>query len=146
MHGRPALVLLSLSTVLLAGCGSGADPDTVAADDNPVLTSPSAASSSAANPSAAPSPAAPAVRIITAAFTGGDIVVDSSRVETALGEQVVLRISSDVAEEVHVHGYDVYTDIPAGGAVDIPLTLTLPGSYEVELHNVGRPLFQLRTS
>jgi hypothetical protein len=74
------------------------------------------------------------------------VVTDGVRVESQLGEEVVLRISSDVAEEIHVHGYDVYADIPAGGSVDVPLTLTLPGSYEVELHGAGRPLFQLRTS
>jgi hypothetical protein len=94
----------------------------------------------------APTPAAPEVRVITASYAGGEVVTAGVRVESALGEQVVLRISSDVAEEVHVHGYDVYADVPAGGSVDIPLTLTLPGSFEVELHGAGRPLFQLRTS
>jgi hypothetical protein len=39
----------------------------------------------------------------------------SGREEVPLGEDVVLRISSDVAEEVHVHGYDVYGDIPRAG-------------------------------
>ena len=99
-----------------------------------------------AMPSAQPSPTAPAVRVITASYVGGEVVTDGVRVESQLGEEVVLRISSDVAEEIHVHGYDVYADIPAGGLVDVPLTLTLPGSYEVELHGAGRPLFQLRTS
>jgi len=149
---RPALALLALGAVLLAGCAAGTDDpvasDTPAASPSPAAPSPAAPSpaATAADPSPAPVPAVPEVRVITASYAGGEVVTDGARVESQLGEQVVLRLSSDVAEEVHVHGYDVYADIPAGGSVDIPLTLTLPGSYEVELHGVGRPLFQLRTS
>lgn len=152
MPARPALALLALGAVLLAGCAAGAEdpasPDTAAATPSaaaPSSAAPSPAPSAAA-PSAAPTPVAPAVRVITASYADGEVVTDGVRVESQLGEEVVLRISSDVAEEIHVHGYDVYADIPAGGSVDIPLTLTLPGSYEVELHGAGRPLFQLRTS
>lgn len=136
---RPALALLALATALLTGCSSGTE---TVADDDPVVQVPSSAPSVVATPS----PTAPAVRVVTAEYRGGDVVVDSSRVETEVGEQIVLRISSDVAEEIHVHGYDEFVDVPPGGSVDIPLTLTLPGSYEVELHKAGRPLFQLRTS
>lgn len=148
MPARPALALLALGAVLLSGCAAGAD-DPVASDTaTPSAAAPSAPPSAAPStaPSAPPSPTAPAVRVITASYVGGEVVTDGVRVESRLGEEVVLRISSDVAEEIHVHGYDVYADIPAGGSVDVPLTLTLPGSYEVELHGAGRPLFQLRTS
>ncbi|MBA2515687.1 MAG: hypothetical protein H0V26_15390 [Solirubrobacterales bacterium] len=31
------------------------------------------------------------------------------------GETARFAISSDVADEIHVHGYDVYKDVPAGG-------------------------------
>jgi len=144
---RPALALLVLGAVLLTGCAAGSDdpvaPDTPAS--TPSAGAPSTAPTAPA-PSSAPVPAVPEVRVITASYVGGEVVTDGVRVESELGEEVVLRISSDVAEEIHVHGYDVYADIPAGGSVDIPLTLTLPGSYEVELHGAGRPLFQLRTS
>lgn len=141
----PALALLALSTALLTGCSAGSDP--AASPGDQVVQAPTAAPSVAA-PSAPPPSLdpSPAVRVITASFTGGEVVVDSPRVETSLGEEVLLRISSDVVEEIHVHGYDVYADIPAGGSVDIPLTLTLPGAYEVELHLQGRRMFQLRTA
>ena len=141
MSTRPLLLALALSGTLLTGCSAGSE--TVTTDD-PVAQLPSAESSApVVTPSAEPSPA---VRVITASYAAGEVVVPEARVQTTLNEQVVLRISSDVPEEVHVHGYDVYADIPAGGSVDIPLTLRLPGAYEVELHGVGRVLFQLRTA
>lgn len=132
--------LLVLSAVLLTGCSAGQE---TLADDPTVAAPPSPAASSAASPAPSPSPV---VRVITASYAGGEVAVDSSRVSTTLGEKVVLRITSDVVEEIHVHGYDVYVDLTPGTPVDIPLTLTLPGSYEVELHEAGRPLFQLRTA
>lgn len=142
MPPRPVLALLCLSTALLTGCSAGTEQAT---QDDPVVRAPSAAASTTP-PSTAASPSSPAVRVIPASYRGGEVVVDSSRVQTRVGERIVLRISSDVAEQVHVHGYDVYADVPAGGSVDVPLTTTLPGSFEVELHEVGRPLLQLRTS
>ena len=66
--------------------------------------------------------------------------------ELRLGEQVVLRVSSDVAEEVHVHGYDLEQAVPAGGSADIPLTASIPGVFEVELHESGKALYQLRVA
>ena len=70
----------------------------------------------------------------------------TGREEVALGEQLVLRITSDVADQVHVHGYDVSQALPAGVPVEIALTATIPGGYEVELHDAGRALFQLRVA
>ena len=63
-----------------------------------------------------------------------------------LGEQVVLRFTSDVVEEIHVHGYDLYTDLVPGQPAEISFTADIPGSFEVELHEAGRPLFQLRVA
>ena len=70
----------------------------------------------------------------------------SGREEVRLGEQVVLRVSSDVPEQVHVHGYDLEAEVPAGGTADIPVSATIPGVFEVELHESGKVLFQLRVA
>jgi cytoskeletal protein CcmA (bactofilin family) len=86
------------------------------------------------------------VRTVAVSYTGGEVTGTSGREEVPVGEQVVLRVSSDVAEEVHVHGYDLEGAIPAGGSVDIPLTASIPGVFEVELHDSGKVLFQLRVA
>jgi heme/copper-type cytochrome/quinol oxidase subunit 2 len=49
-------------------------------------------------------------------------------------------------EEIHVHGYDLYADLVPGQTAQLAFTADLPGSYEVELHKAGRPLFQLRVA
>jgi glucose/arabinose dehydrogenase len=147
---RAALVP-ALVAVLLTGCAAGQEQDDTAAAPAPASASPSAAPSESASaaPSAAPTPTSsptPSVRTVEVAYAGGQVTGTSGREEVPVGEQVVLRISSDVAEEVHVHGYDLEGAIPAGGSVDIPVTATIPGVFEVELHDSGKVLFQLRVA
>jgi glucose/arabinose dehydrogenase len=147
---RAALVP-ALVAVLLTGCAAGQEQDDTAAAPAPASASPSAAPSESASaaPSVAPTPTSsptPSVRTVEVAYAGGQVTGTSGREEVPVGEQVVLRISSDVAEEVHVHGYDLEGAIPAGGSVDIPVTATIPGVFEVELHDSGKVLFQLRVA
>lgn len=129
--------LLIVVALLLTGCSAGSDPDTAAPPPAPPAPSASA--------SAAPSPS-PAARTIEVVLADGEVSGVEGRVEVTLGEQVVLRITSDVVEEVHVHGYDLYADLAPGQTAQLAFKADLPGSYEVELHDAGRPLFQLRVA
>ncbi len=142
MRNRLALIP-ALAVLLLAGCSAGeADAPTV---DTATPAAVSAAPSNA--PSTAPSVAAsPSVRTIAITVAGGKVTGTSGREQVALGESVVIRVTSDIAEEVHVHGYDLMADVPAGGTVDIPLTASIPGGFEVELEGSGKTLFQLRVA
>ena len=136
-----------LAGVLLTGCAAGVPEPTGAAP--PASAAPSTTAGPAATGTAAPVPTTPpsptaTVRTIAVAYAGGQVTGTSGREEVSVGESLVLRVASDVAEEVHVHGYDLSQPVPAGGAVDIPVTATLPGVFEVELHEAGKALFQLR--
>lgn len=51
------------------------------------------------------------------------------------GSSVVITISSDVADEVHLHDYDVSVDVEPGEPADLELTADQPGVYEVELED-----------
>lgn len=53
------------------------------------------------------------------------------------GDRVVLVVKSDVADEVHVHGYDVSRDVAPGRAARIAFVAKLPGRFEVELEERG---------
>ena len=145
MTARRAALALT-AAVLLTGCGTEFPNAEVPADD-PVVriqtSEPSAGAAPVSPPAAAPSPSA---RVIDVTLAGGTVTGVSSRVEAALGERLVIRITSDVADEVHVHGYDERATVPAGGSVEIPLTADIPGGFEVELEESGRLLFQLRVA
>jgi len=135
----PAALAPAVVAALLTGCAAGVEQ--TSAGSPPGSSAPTATSSSPAG--ATPSPT-PTVRTIAVSYAAGEVSGTSGREQVPIGEQVVLRITSDVAEQVHVHGYDLEAAVPAGGSVDIPVRASIPGVFEVELHDAGKVLFQLR--
>lgn len=49
------------------------------------------------------------------------------------GEPIRFRVRSDVADEIHLHGYDVAKDVDAGGTAEFEVPADIPGIFEVEL-------------
>ena len=63
----------------------------------------------------------------------------------AVGEHVTLVITSDVADEVHVHGYDLDGRRSSPGSrPSSTFDATIPGVFEVELHEAGTLLLSLQ--
>lgn len=60
------------------------------------------------------------------------------------GETVRFRVRSPAAEEIHVHGYDRYVDVPAGKTVNVSFKADITGIFEVELHGSGEAIAQLK--
>ncbi len=60
------------------------------------------------------------------------------------GETVRFRARSAEAEEIHVHGYDRYVDLPPGETVTESFKASITGIFEVELHGTGEPIAELR--
>ena len=52
-------------------------------------------------------------------------------------DHVVLVVKSDVADEIHLHGYDRKTEVTAGGTARLPFVANVPGRFEVELESRG---------
>lgn len=140
MAVRRSLLLPAVALALLTACGTEV-PDVAGPVGSPVASAPPSTASLPAV--AAP---APSVRVIDVSVAGGSVMGPGSRVEAALGEDLVLRVTSDVADEVHVHGYDERAEVPAGGTVEIPFTADIPGGFDVELEGTGQLLFQLRVA
>jgi hypothetical protein len=60
-----------------------------------------------------------------------------------LGARVTLKVTSDVADEVHVHGYDRFADLKPKRTTTLSFKATSPGLYEVEAEDAGTLLAQL---
>ena len=132
------LAVPAVALVLLTGCSAGMD------EEGPDVAAPPSPSSEA-SPSAQPSPS-PTAKVIEATYAGGQVSGVEQRIPVKLGEKLVLRFTSDVAEEIHVHGYDLYADLVPGTPAEITFVADIPGSFEVELHEAARPLYQLRVA
>ncbi|HEY8193185.1 MAG TPA: hypothetical protein VIF36_04600 [Gaiellaceae bacterium] len=67
------------------------------------------------------------------------------RVTVAKGRRVVLVVSSDVADEVHVHGYDLMRDVAPGRPATIQFRATIVGTVEAELEGRGVQIATITT-
>ena len=68
------------------------------------------------------------------------------RLEYNKGERVRFIVTSDTADEVHVHGYDITKEVPAGGSVRFGFPASIEGVFEVELHHSEQQIAELRVS
>jgi hypothetical protein len=85
--------------------------------------------------------AEPAVRTVT--VENGQPKGGIKTMSAKKGDQVAFKVSSDVADEVHVHGYDLKKDVEAGGSVTFAFKATIEGRFEVELENAGTQIANL---
>ncbi|WP_433550011.1 hypothetical protein ACQP08_18665 [Micromonospora zamorensis] len=143
-----AALAAALTALLLAGCGQ---------DDDPSVATPSAAPTSAAPPSATTTAAAttagatpsvaastPAVdREITVTIAKRRVDPPTGRITVGKGELVRITVTSDVSDELHVHGYDLGARLPAGTPGLVEFRADKTGLFEVETHETELVLFQL---
>jgi ABC-type molybdate transport system substrate-binding protein len=90
----------------------------------------------------AATPSAVRIRIQARGDGSGSI----RRVTIEQGQRVTLIVSADVADEVHVHGYDLMADIAPGSPARISFEASVPGRFDVELESRAIQIAELRVS
>jgi hypothetical protein len=103
-------------------------------------TATTSTTTTATGPSEPPPPAT--IRIVV---RGGEPVGGVRNVTVSKGRQVVLVVNSDVADEVHLHGYNLKRDVAPGAPARLPFRATINGTVEVELEQRGLPLARITT-
>jgi hypothetical protein len=84
-------------------------------------------------PPPAPQPPPPArVRIVV---REGQPVGGIRRVTVSRGRRVVLTVTSDVVDHVHLHGYEIMRDVGPGQPARISFRATIVGTVEAELED-----------
>ena len=119
--------IAALLLVALAGCGGEDDPPTVTAGGQ---TSTTAVTTTAAG------------TVLSVTVRGGS-VEGASRQRAPLNQPVTIRVTSDVADEVHVHGYDKHVNVAPGGTGELTFVANIPGVFEVEFERSHKLLFTL---
>jgi hypothetical protein len=65
------------------------------------------------------------------------------RISVPRGRRITILVESDVADEVHVHGYDLKRMVAAGRSAGITFTASTPGRFEIELEGPHLQLAEL---
>jgi hypothetical protein len=110
------------------------------ADDGPTDSATRGAESALATTGSQPQP--PAIPQIV--VRGGQPVGGVARLEYESGQGVRFTVHSDVADEVHVHGFDILKDVPANGSVRFEFPADIEGVFEVELETTHVKIAELR--
>ncbi len=142
----PAVALLA--TALIGGCGDDSTTEPSRTTAQPTESA-SASATPTGDPSRAETPAAaaepsPGGTALAVSFAGGQLSGDTGRTKVKAGESVTIKVTSDVADEVHLHGYDLSLPVAAGGTVTLAFDATIPGVFELELEQLGKQLLSLQ--
>ncbi len=138
---RRASALLFASALVVAACG---DDDAATTTQTTTSTTTAATSTTAAEGSTTTASTDQGT-VVDITVASGD-VTGGGRKKISLGDTVTLRVTSDVADEIHLHGYDIMVDVAAGETADLTFDATIPGVFEAELENEGIKLVELEIS
>ena len=123
------VVAATVASIALVGCGSN---DSESASTDTTTTDTTTTTTDTTTTTEAEKPTEVKVVVVNGSPQGGIV-----RQTVNKDDQVVLVVTSDVADEIHLHGYDKAKDVAAGGTVRLPFKATIPGRFEAELESRG---------
>ena len=121
-----------------ASTGADSTASDPASGSTSTATSTTTASTGSTSTATTPEPAVQTVRVVNGQPAGGIKTISYTK-----GDQIRLKVQSDTADEIHVHGYDLKKDVTAGGSVEFDFKATIEGRFEVELENAGTQIAML---
>jgi hypothetical protein len=101
----------------------------------PVTTSNVPTSTEGRAPTTTPAHDGPVIELTV----GGEV----SRHTVSVGDNVLLVVSGDATDEVHVHGYDLTAELSPDQAATITFVADIPGVFEIELEGAHQLLAEL---
>lgn len=139
-----AIVAIAIVVVLFIVLSGGDDDDGGTATDVAQTTTTTTAGKPAGKTGSgekADKPEVSAVPLIT--VVGGQPEGGVEELSFDKGDEVLFEVDSDVADEVHVHGYDVEAELAAGKPTKVSFGADIEGVFEIELHESGATIAEL---
>ena len=120
--------------VALSACGGDEEAGATTTETTTETTQTTTSQTTETTTTTQPVPAVTTVRILV---EGGAPKGGIVRETVQKGDRVAIVVRSDVADEIHLHGYDLSRDVAAGGTARLRFEATLVGRFEVELEERG---------
>jgi sporulation-control protein spo0M len=129
------LTLLAAGIMLTAGCGGGGGSDNA-------QSSSATPSASTVSPSDMQNDQAPPERLdIDVTIKGGEVNPTNAQLQAKTNEQIVVKVNSDVADELHVHSTPDHTfKVEAKPAQQFQFSVNVPGNVDIELHHLNKTI------
>ncbi|MDO3634700.1 hypothetical protein [Mycolicibacterium arseniciresistens] len=134
---RIGVIAAAILAIALVGCSSSTAPG----ESSTSVSSRSATSAPpAASASPAPSPSIPDdATTVDINIAGGVVTPTNGQAQGVVGKPIVLKVSSDVADQLHVHSSpeNTFQVEPRRDQV-FEFTVDVPGQVDIELHDLNR--------
>ena len=138
--GRRFALLAAVVAIAVAGFIL-IKPDDDSGDSSSSTTATTAAEPSGTGETTPEKPAPPEIRIRDGKPVGG-----VKELEFNKGDRIQFGVTSDVADEVHVHGYDLKRDVEPGKTVSFSFEGDIDGQFEVELEERTEQIAELKVT
>jgi FtsP/CotA-like multicopper oxidase with cupredoxin domain len=117
-----AAALVAVLAFVIASPGSDDEGDNKASQTTPA----------AKTRTEAPAPPKPDVARIR--IRGGEAVGGPGEIKVKKGDTVVILVSADAPDDIHLHGYDVEKKVAPGQPARFRFKATFEGEFEIESH------------
>ncbi|MGN7782698.1 hypothetical protein ACTJJE_24730 [Mycolicibacterium sp. 22603] len=124
-----SLIVLATAALISVGCSSRPA-------DRPEETTQPAPSGV---PTLTDQQAAPERVLLEVTIAGGQVTPTNEQLQARVGEPILIRVTSDVPDELHVHATPEHSfEVTPGPAQTFQFTVEVPGKVDVELHEAHR--------
>jgi hypothetical protein len=69
-----------------------------------------------------------------------------NKIDVNQNDALNLAVTSDCADEIHVHGYNFHKTVPANGTVNFSFKATITGTFVIELESRSEQIASLRVN
>ena len=128
-------MILSAAALITAGCGGSNSSDNAASSTS--SSQPSTVSPSDMSNEQAP----PARLVIDVTIKDGKVTPTNEQLQSGVNEQIVIKVNSDAADELHVHSTPEHSfNVEAKPMQSFQFTASVPGKVDVELHKLNKTI------
>jgi hypothetical protein len=127
---------LAAAALITAGCGGSTGTDNATGSAQPSNQSSTVSPSDMSNDQAPPTRLA-----IDVDIKGGNVTPTNQQLQAGVKEQVIIRVNSDAADELHVHSTPEHKfNVEAKPMQVFQFTVDVPGKVDVELHKLNKTI------
>ena len=129
------VVVVAVVAFVIAQSGGGGSSSSSSSKNTPAQANGAAVQSTT-------TPGAPAPKLIV--VKNAKPVGGVQDINVKKGQQVRFTVQSDVADEIHVHGYDFHKGVPKNGSVSFSFPAKIDGGFVIELESRGEQIAALK--
>jgi hypothetical protein len=127
---------VTAAALITAACGGSNTSDNATGSAQP-SNQPSTVSPSDMSNEQAP----PTRLVVDVTIKGGNVTPTNEQLQAGVKEQIVVRVNSDAADELHVHSTPEHTfTVEAKPNQSFQFSVDVPGKVDIELHKLNKAI------